>query len=555
MTINPLLARISAFCSGFFLLLIGAIFITNWVNQTIGISLSIGALHPYDDVGVFAGYIIASATQLAIVLYFGVAFSRFILRVMPPPPSGTLRPTVLLLTTPATIFCFLFSAALLASSQHATWAQQVGLSPLTIAIYSLAFLTWWGGVIFPLFGRRLKQRSYLNRPFVFFLRRFSSFSDRVVLNQILRKMPSEKSVVFLVPINSRAGDWNPFLVGFAGMKLLHPFRSIPVILGSPNNDWKQAAEFLMLRAQIVVVDISERSDSIKEELEMISQHDCWAKTILLKDTTASTTYKVEQYIGSKDAQIIYYRKSWLRSLPRMILGSFTVVGFLLIFGLLASLLSLLNPVLIRPCLIFGLLTWIWSYCSLFVRPSIDHASNSSFTEMLQRDGRNVSDSSERGHEAAALRHVRPPVVLLAQILLLLFGVLFLGFSVIGLVSWVPGTQFSIADLLISTALVILFVAVPFVAFWGLAKRRRYGRWLGAISLIVIWIPTVLMASIVMAVTLMKDWSLPLFESVVVISVMVLFHALFIGPAFYLIRGKRVREFFRPVSARSVVVPT
>ena len=284
---------------------------------------------------------------------------------------------------------------------------------------------------------------------------------------------------------------------------------------------------------------------------MISQHDCWSKTILLKSSTASTAYGVEHDIGFRDAQTIDYRKSWLRGLPRMILGSVTVVGFLLIFSVLAAVLSVLttNPLLVTSCWIFGFLTWIWSYCSLFVRPSIDHASNSSFTEMLQRDGRGVLDSNGGPDAVAPLRRVRPPVVLITQILLLFFGVLFLCFSGIGLVSSIqdPDTPFSIPDLIIWTALVIGLVIVPFVAFWGLAKRRRYGRWLGAISLLMIWIPTVLVASVAVAVTLIEDWSLPFIESVAVISVMSLFHALFIVPALYLMRGKQVREFFSQVS--------
>ena len=161
--INSLLARISALSCGFFLLLLGVFFIASWVNESIRISMRIVAPHPNDGVGVFVGYIAASATLLAVVLYFGVAFSRFILRALPPQPSGTLRLTAILLTIPSTVLCVLLSAGLLASSPHATWAQQAGLSSMTVAIYSLAFLTWWGGVIFPLFWSASKA-AQLSQP-------------------------------------------------------------------------------------------------------------------------------------------------------------------------------------------------------------------------------------------------------------------------------------------------------------------------------------------------------------------------------------------------------
>ena len=56
--------------------------------------------------------------------------------------------------------------------------------------------------------------------------------------------------------------------------------------------------------------------------------------------------------------------------------------------------------------------------------------------------------------------------------------------------------------------------------------------------------TLLLVSVAIVLTFMEgNFSLPFIESVLVILVMGLFHTLFLVPVIYLIRGKRVREFF------------
>ena len=94
----------------------------------------------------------------------------------------------------------------------------------------VSVMIWVFGASGPLLLRHRKPRRLLDRPFVLFLRRFSTFADRAVIAMVLRQAPSGMPVVFLTPTRSQPGDWDPFVVGFAGMKLWHPFRSVPIVL-------------------------------------------------------------------------------------------------------------------------------------------------------------------------------------------------------------------------------------------------------------------------------------------------------------------------------------
>lgn len=84
---------------------------------------------------------------------------------------------------------------------------------------------------------------------------------------------------------------------------------------------------------------------------------------------------------------------------------------------------------------------------------------------------------------------RPVSIWISQILLIIFILLFLVASLISLINvfnssaTVPLNIFGIiVYFLIAFSLILLF----FISFWGLAKRKTYGRWLGLTSLLLIW---------------------------------------------------------------------
>ncbi len=333
-------------------------------------------LNDTDDLATLLGSATAHIILLIPIVYFGAACGRFALRVAPPLLTGRVRfgaliltflPLLLLTLYPITFLLFFFG------SNEPLQAKQT--AAIDFAAFSILSLIWFGAFSFPLIKRHLKPLSFLQRPYVLFLRRFSKFSDRTVINLVLRQTPATKPVVFLVAPHSRMGDWNPFLVGFAGMKLLHPLRSVPLCVKSENTEWEDAIQTLIKGAQFVIVDTSEKSEAIETELEMINQAGCWQKTIVLNE-------EPNQGIGSEAFQTIPYRKSWIRAIPRMILGylamhvSIIPLSIIIIRSIDTSWIRILCFILVFPFL--G-----WLYISFFVRPSIDRTSKMSLKKLLQ----------------------------------------------------------------------------------------------------------------------------------------------------------------------------
>ncbi|HKO45892.1 MAG TPA: hypothetical protein VJU84_21625 [Pyrinomonadaceae bacterium] len=83
---------------------------------------------------------------------------------------------------------------------------------------------------------------------------------------------------------------------------------------------------------------------------------------------------------------------------------------------------------------------------------------------------------------------RPPIIWLTQSLLILFALLLLSAFVLNVVVLLThwGNELSIVRIMIVYAVWLSIVVLLAVAFWGLAKRKNYGRWLGVLSLLFFW---------------------------------------------------------------------
>jgi hypothetical protein len=225
-----------------------------------------------------------------------------------------------------------------------------------------------------------KPRGFLDRPFVLFLRRFSTFSDRAVIGLILNKAPSGVPVVFLTPIISRPADWDPFVVGFAGLKILRPWRSMPIVLRASNDEWQSAAEELIRRAQTILLDTSETSSAMRAECELINTTNRWSDTVCLRLFRDSQTCGDDLLGYVANARVIDYKKSWVRAIPRLVLG---LVLIILTAEFFAAPLAILTPTSMRPlALILIWLIAISAYYSAFMRPSIDRKAKMSLKAVL-----------------------------------------------------------------------------------------------------------------------------------------------------------------------------
>jgi hypothetical protein len=83
---------------------------------------------------------------------------------------------------------------------------------------------------------------------------------------------------------------------------------------------------------------------------------------------------------------------------------------------------------------------------------------------------------------------RPATVWLSQILLLIFALIWLLSLIINLLLIArEEIEVSPVRLLAGVSVLGSIVLVLLVAFWGLTRRRTYGRWLAVASLSVLWI--------------------------------------------------------------------
>ena len=108
-----------------------------------------------------------------------------------------------------------------------------------------------------------------------------------------------------------------------------------------------------------------------------------------------------------------------------------------------------------------------------------------------RSGRPPKDwLGEKDREIFMIAKInRPPVVWLAQILLGLFVILWLFVILLNLRMVLldeSSNRVSLILLVPIYAILVGFLLLLLTAFWGLARRRMYGRWLSVLSLTLMW---------------------------------------------------------------------
>lgn len=328
-----------------------------------------------------------------IVLMPGLAFGRFLLRALPPNLSNQGRGQwhraiiiAFLLSVPfvaVVIFMIVLNSAGVAMDKASTISQPHRTAMLIGNIFTSipCFLLWATGAFGPLVRHHRKPRSFLEQPFVLFLRRFSTFSDRAVIAMVLKQAKPGLPVVFLTPTASQPGDWDPFLVGFAGLKMTRPWRSVPIVLRARDDDWRVTANELILRARTILIDTTDTSDAIRGEIEMIERAGRWSDTVCLRLREQEHDHDVGSSDDIGKARVIDYTKSWVRAIPTMIIG--IPVVLMTILGLGAAAAFLLKSEWLKfvspSIVVFGVLF----YLSVFVRPTINRAAKAALKKILR----------------------------------------------------------------------------------------------------------------------------------------------------------------------------
>jgi hypothetical protein len=91
--------------------------------------------------------------------------------------------------------------------------------------------------------------------------------------------------------------------------------------------------------------------------------------------------------------------------------------------------------------------------------------------------------------ASAVDRKRPPTVWLTQSIIVIFVLLFLFILLLNFVSLLrhPDNDLPVVRLIAGYSVIVAFIILLVVAFYGLVKRATYGRWLGVLSLVLILI--------------------------------------------------------------------
>jgi hypothetical protein len=313
-----------------------------------------------------------------VILPLGLASGRFLLRALPPAMSdhrGGGRSGAVALYAAAFIGLYIFSVLLISvlsflDESTAKTIQEKSVVLVETVVLSLAIAVLWASAAVGLLLRRHRRpRDFLDQPFVLFLRRFSSFADRAVVALILRQAAYNVPVVFLTPTLSRPGDWDLFLVGFAGFKFLHPWRSAPIVIQVHDDAWQEAADELTRRAQTILLDASETSGALRAEAEMVDRAGRWSDTVCLRPMVPGK----DPVGGFSGVRAIDYTKSWVRALPRMAMGLLLVLFaaafvFASVAALLSPILGTLSPILATLVIAVAVPAY---YYSGFVRPTIN----------------------------------------------------------------------------------------------------------------------------------------------------------------------------------------
>jgi len=378
-----LLSYLSAAWCGIVIMVVSSFWIASTGSQTwkelvdpgSGVDDFVGRLTAVGVIGSF------------IVLALGVSLGRFLLRALPPRFSERARRGWLGTIGAITLCAVIVGLLVLGLSVFAILRPDSPapiLSDPALASVGLSFLLavfYMSCAIYAVILRNWKPRAFLDRPFVLFLRRFSTFSDRAMVSLVLREAASGVPVVFLTPEVSRPGDWDPFVVGFAGFKLLHPWRSMPIVLRASDDDWQAAADELMRRSRIILLDTSETSSAMRTEAEMIDHAGRWSDTVSLRLFARDASLDEDPFGGSTGTRLIEYRKSWVRAFPRMAIG---LVIVLIACEFVTFPLSLIGPIFLRfSALILTIAVAFYAYYSVFVRPTIDRKANLALRAVLR----------------------------------------------------------------------------------------------------------------------------------------------------------------------------
>jgi len=111
--------------------------------------------------------------------------------------------------------------------------------------------------------RRIPSSYYL------FLRRFASRSEFDFFPLVSKSMPRKERLIMLIEHGLKIDAWNIFAISFG--RLTSPHLIPTLYLQSNDEQWIKYANILIDRAEVVIFDVTELSDSIETEILIIKE--------------------------------------------------------------------------------------------------------------------------------------------------------------------------------------------------------------------------------------------------------------------------------------------
>ena len=169
------------------------------------------------------------------------------------------------------------------------------------------------------------------RPYILYLRRFSSRSDLVLQEGLLKATPGALAIVMLVETSKDrtpfrvGGNWNPFTIGFVGASLRNLISSIPFYVQAGRLSWENSVAVLLKYATCVVIDETEASDALMRERDMIIRLDATTRTIPLVTVP-------KQCAGAEEQECLVMARGryWYRQLVSVVTALTVLASFALI---------------------------------------------------------------------------------------------------------------------------------------------------------------------------------------------------------------------------------
>jgi len=387
--------------------------------------------------------VVLCAASIGAAAFLAVPLARLLMRMTPVtvPMDGLSQTVSLFLITlnVAIGFCGfllpLFFAgfpviSVAADALHAVFRSPLtgrGIRSLALLVSPVAYLVsaWWlcvtshfsflGGVERP------------TEPYCLFLRRFNSFADFSLFAGLLRARARGLRLLALMPTSempmakSKGGNWNPLTIGYAGLSLTWPRRSIPIFIQATDESWQATVKALVRGAAYIVMDESEQSPSIRHEFDILRSESRAASTLLVAHCAHrfAEASPAGEYLP-QDIRRFRYRTSRIRGLAA------TIPGLVLCSAAVWSGLALLasGPFAAAPG-VWLLFVGMCGCTLVSFRPSMSMGS--------EREFRRVLVSVSRPQIAALARGVSATVLGFAALLLALL----LGAVVLWHIPWLP----------------------------------------------------------------------------------------------------------------------